>query len=323
MAMDNDGGSVGTDSFLDVITNFVGILIILVMVVGDQARHAVLPKVQSPDLTELKAAEAEAAHIEGEVRSIADQMQAVDAELAARTYERDQVQTLLTAVEHDLAARRDALDEADRERYDLERDLALASDDLKKLKEERDLAETTDSLETVTVESYPTPIGKTVNGQEAHFQLLGGRIVFVPFEALIDRLRVTARDYMSRMSASSDLVDTIGPIGGFRMRFALDRYDSPHGSYMQLAHVELLPVSDQLGEPLDRALKPGSDLQDKLSMLSPDRYTITVWTYPDSFAEFRKLKKVLYERGYAVAGRPLPDGMPIGASPSGSKSSAQ
>jgi hypothetical protein len=58
-------------------------------------------------------------------------------------------------------------------------------------------------------------------------------------------------------------------------------------------------------------------------MLSPNRYTITIWTYPDSFDEFRKLKKILYQQGYAVAGRPLPEGMPIGASPSGSKSSAQ
>lgn len=323
MAMDSENSSVGTDSFLDVITNFVGILIILVMVVGDQARKAVLPLVQPPDLTQVKAAEVEAARMEDEIRSVADQMQVVTAELRARTYERDQVQTLLAALDHDLATRRASLDEADRAQYDLERDLALANEELKKIKDEKQQLASGDEASTITIESYPTPIGKTVNGEEAHFQLLGGRIVFVPFDALIDRLRVTAREYLTKMNASSDLTDTIGPIGGFRMRFVIDSFDSPQGRYLQVAHVELLPVSSRMGETLDEALAPNSDFQDKLSMLSPNRYTITIWTYPDSFDEFRKLKKILYEQGYAVAGRPLPEGMPIGASPSGSKSSAQ
>jgi hypothetical protein len=78
-----------------------------------------------------------------------------------------------------------------------------------------------------------------------------------------------------------------------------------------------------LGDPLETALAPGSRFRDKLAMMSPRQYTITVWTYPDSFAEFRRLKKELYGLGYAVAGRPLPEGMPIGASPHGSRSSAQ
>jgi hypothetical protein len=57
--------------------------------------------------------------------------------------------------------------------------------------------------------------------------------------------------------------------------------------------------------------------------MSPNTYTITIWTYPDSFPEYARLKKELYELGYAVAARPLPHGMAIGASPRGSKSSAQ
>ena len=55
-------------------------------------------------------------------------------------------------------------------------------------------------------------------------------------------------------------------------------------------------------------------------MMSPRQYTITVWTYEDSFAEYRRLKKELYSLGYAVAARPIELGMPIGASPTGSKS---
>jgi hypothetical protein len=82
-------------------------------------------------------------------------------------------------------------------------------------------------------------------------------------------------------------------------------------------------VSSQLGEPIDAALKPGSNFRRSLEMLSPRTYTITVWSYPDSFGEFRKLQQDLYALGYSVAARPLPEGAPIGASPHGTKSSAE
>ena len=45
--------------------------------------------------------------------------------------------------------------------------------------------------------------------------------------------------------------------------------------------------------------------------------------YPDSFAEFRRLQKFGHEHGFMVAGRPLPEGVPIMGSPNGTKSSAQ
>ncbi|MEX2112224.1 MAG: hypothetical protein WD845_03515 [Pirellulales bacterium] len=323
MAMDNENSSVGTDSFLDVITNFVGILIILVMVVGDQARHASLPEVKPPDLSELKAAEAEAARIEDEVHAIADQTQVVSAALRARTFERDQVQTVLTAVEHDLGTRRASLDDAERARYDLERDLSLANEELKKLKDDRETASTAAAPQSITIEHRPTPISKTVTGPEARFQLLGGRISYIPLEELLDRMHAGANDYLNRMNTSAEMVETLGPIDGFRMRFMLHRADSPQGVLLQLVHADLLPVSDTLGEPLQEALLPGSKFQHKMAMLSPDRYVITIAVYSDSFAEFQQLKKELYERGYKVAARPLVVGMHVRVGPIGRASAAQ
>ena len=44
---------------------------------------------------------------------------------------------------------------------------------------------------------------------------------------------------------------------------------------------------------------------------------------PATYDYYGKLKKLLYESGYTVAARPLPEGAPIGASPQGTKSSAQ
>jgi len=50
---------------------------------------------------------------------------------------------------------------------------------------------------------------------------------------------------------------------------------------------------------------------------------VTFWVYPDSFESYRKLRDVVHSQGMQVAGRPLPDGVPIAGGPSGSRSSAQ
>jgi hypothetical protein len=46
-------------------------------------------------------------------------------------------------------------------------------------------------------------------------------------------------------------------------------------------------------------------------------------TYPESFGDFRTLKKALFDLGYTTAARPLPPGILIGGSPNGSRSAAQ
>jgi len=95
------------------------------------------------------------------------------------------------------------------------------------------------------------------------------------------------------------------------------------GSYVQLTKWELIPVSGQLGETLEEAIQNDSTFRSRLSLLSPRDYTLTLWVYNDSFEEFRALRKELYHLGYSIAGRPLPEGVPIGGSPHGTKSAAE
>jgi hypothetical protein len=313
----------GNDSFLDITTNVVGILIILVMVVGERAKTAPLEVAAPAPSRELLAAQTESVQLEKDVHRLAVQMATLQDELRARFAERGQLSTLITAVERDLAERRAELDERSRRRYDLDRDLAIARDELARLEAERRDAEQAAAPKTIKIENFPTPIGKTVDSKEAHFQLLHGRLAVVPYEPLIERLRSSLREQISRLGDQSELVDTLGPVEGFRLRYVLERSDMPGGAYFQVTYIEFVPVSSRLGEPVEEALAQGSAFRRTLEMLSPSQYTITVWTYPDSFAEFLKLKKELYERGYAVAARPLPEGMPIGASPQGTKSSAE
>jgi hypothetical protein len=313
----------GSDSFLDITTNVVGILIVLVMVVGERAKTAPL---EVPDVTpsrELVAAQTESAQLEGEVQRLTAQLSTVGEELRLRASERGQLSTLIAAIEGELAEHRAALDKQTQTRYDHQRDLAIARDQLARLDAERREAEQAAAPKTVEIENHPTPIGRTVDDKEVHLQLIGGRVAVVPYEALIDRLRSSLREQVSRLGDQSELVDTLGPVEGFRLRYVIQRSDMPGGAYFQVTYIEFVPVSSRLGEPVEAALAAGSAFRRTLEMLSPNQYTVTVWTYPDSFAEFLKLKKELYTLGYSVAARPLPDGMPIGASPHGSKSSAE
>jgi hypothetical protein len=84
-----------------------------------------------------------------------------------------------------------------------------------------------------------------------------------------------------------------------------------------------VPDSPQLGETADQALAEGSQFRQRIAGLQSGRDTVTVWFYPDSFAEFRRIKEELHRLGFSVAGWPRTHGEPIGWSPQGSKSQAE
>ena len=85
----------------------------------------------------------------------------------------------------------------------------------------------------------------------------------------------------------------------------------------------LLPISEEFGEPLETALSANSQFRQQLAAYRPGETVLTIWTYPDSFVEFSRLKRWLFDQGFATAARPLPDDQPISGSPSGSRSAAQ
>jgi hypothetical protein len=324
--------SAGSDSFLDVVTNIVGILIILVMVVGERARHIVIPaftKTES-NAESLRPLQHEAIEVERDVDQVAAAIRNLDDELAARRKERELVGTLISVGEQELATERAKLDDQKRADYELDRDLVLARDRLGELKQQLAANEKIRPA-SLKVESYPTPLAKPVDGNELHLQLRRGRVAVVPVEELVDRLKRTAKEQVWKLRDYPELTDTVGPVDGFRMRYRLVRVDAKgrishepgQGSFVQLDHWELIPVASDLGEPWEDALKNVSRLRATLDEINPRQWTVTLWVYPDSFDAFRAMRKEFYEMGYHVAGRPLPDDIYIGGSPRGTKSAAQ
>jgi hypothetical protein len=134
------------------------------------------------------------------------------------------------------------------------------------------------------------------------------------------------------MAQRISLVETVGPLGGFRLQYELERVEVPvrgRGGYGQMASLvqltqwRLMPEVEALGETLSEALAQGSKFRLALAGANPRQTTITVWAYEDSFDDFRTLKKELFALGFATAGRPLPMEIRIGGSPQGTKSAAQ
>ncbi|MBX7165572.1 MAG: hypothetical protein K1X74_04420 [Pirellulales bacterium] len=326
--------SFGSDSFTDVVTNMVAILIILVLVVGMRIKQGAAvdgdPPALPADVEELKlkisALTADALRQAGEV----DRLRV---SIVARGQERDRLAQVAALKRRDLDARRAQLDAETRQSFDGQRALASLEQQIQQVEAELSQSQQV-TRQTVKIVCYPTPISKVVEGTEGHFQLKANRIIAIPLDRLVERLKEDAREQVWKLRDRDSVTEVLGPLGGFRLRYTIVRRDlqprampggavATGGSVVQLDEWTLIPTSGQLGETLDEALASGSEFRAALGQYDPKKTTITLWTYPDSFAEFRALKEQLHLAGYLVAGRPLPDGVPISGSPDGSKSSAQ
>ena len=324
---------VNGDSFLDIVASVVSIMIIMVVMEGVRIKNAPVPVAipAAPADKELEKDLAAERSLRGDVWKMTDEIRGVQREAAVRGAERDLLATTVSAVEHHIQERRQRFDGVKQADFDLARNLAESKFQLDQLACERRQAENTPG-QTVVVESYPTPISREVDGPEAHLMIANGRVVFVPLEEILEQLRSQIKRQAYKLSDQSELSDTIGPVDGFRLRYTIERHDvapdGPHGtgrggSYARVEQWTLVPVTDDLGEPVRLALQQGSDFRHTLSKILPGRTTITIWVYPDGFDAFREIRKELYRLGYSIAARPLPPGTPIGGSPDGSKSAAQ
>ncbi len=324
------------DSFLDIVANIVGILIILVMVVGVRAKNAPIVVALPSEASRASAAELEKAReserlLHKDVLRLAGQTRSIHEETLARDRLRNGMAVRVSAWEREIEAQRGKLDARSQADFDLKSGLAAAQASLDGLHQERERALKTES-KPVLVESYPTPLSKTVHGREAHFQLRDGLIAHVPWDELLNRFVADARQKAHKLRNTPELTETVGPVGGFRLRYTLVRRElsidlqmatGRSGSYPVLLVAKMIPVASQLGETFEEAMSEGSEFRQIMSRHRPGRTTVSLWTYPDSFDLYRRLKKELYRLEFPTAARPLPWGVPISGSPEGSKSVAE
>jgi hypothetical protein len=332
---------IGQDSFLDVVTNIVGILILLVMVVGIRTSQAV--KRASTDQTmaastlqnerqqDMNEAYQAAATAERHVRDMIHRAVNIREESLIREQERALLSRMVAEAEQDIAARRAKLNADDQRDFDMRRKRSEAQLMLDQLTREQ-VALVSQEIDIEEVQIQPTPLAREVTGDESHLLLADDHVAIVPFKKLMEQMREDAEKNLWRLRQEDSMERTVGPVGEFRVRYSIINSEvvarSPSGTmvggrFPVFEQCTFLPIGSPIGEPAEGALHRGSEFQQHLERLNPHRTTVTIWTYPGNYDRLRELKRSIRERGFQIAIRPLPPGVPIGASPSGTKSASE
>ncbi|MDB4477073.1 hypothetical protein N9018_02600 [Rhodopirellula sp.] len=333
----------GHDAFLDIIANLVGILIILVVILGAQST-AVIEEIQDQvedeyldeskfaseaQISELATYSMRAASAQADSSRLEDTIREYDSTISRRKQQRALMLDLLAQVETAWAEKKKDFDEQAIKETQRVTEFKSAQKELEQLAGTRKHLEN-QPAPVIAIDHLPTPMAKTVFGDEIHFRLKGDRLSIVPIKQLLDEIK---RDF-ERMAAGARNGQTeaaVGPIRGFVARYRMDkdREMISRGGQLQMAtRIQLTgmtvePLQTPHGQTLDQILSNSSELDVELAGRDPNTTTITVWVYPNSFATFRKLKEHLYARGFATAARPLPLGQEITGGPQGSRSRAQ
>ena len=317
------------DSFLDVVTNIVGILIILVMLIGARVQSLALSSEASASpavvvtMEELASLAQEATSVEHELAELEAQMATLAAAANGAAMGRMQLAEALAALKLERDARRAAVDEETAESARHRAEMEALEEAIAKAEEEAKALAYTEA-ETEEILAYPTPIGRTVNGDEMHFQLQGGNIAYIPLQELFGMARNRAQRHTGSLTQLTNHIESVGPNQGFALDYVIEtQVDRARGQVLVRSREWVVrPQQQALGEPLSVALAEGSAFRRKMARITPET-TVTLWCYPDSFEAFREIRAELYRLRTPAAGRPLPEGAPIGGSADGSKSVAQ
>lgn len=339
----------GQDSFLDIVANLVGILIILVVVVGAQASASWVKSEPNADLVD---------QIESLERDVAQQsdvitkLQLDNEQLAERQAKENQLAAGLSDQRHEMLVQLEivkrqieekreqreatiaAIDEEANQvlkrKSEFEQNKEQLEQELEEIKRETN-AVTANEPKSEVIKHYPNPIAKTVFSEEVHFRLNKGKLSYVPMDELITRMKSEWKVKAEKLRQANQTIETVGPIRNYRMQYELSaepvRAVTNPGLVSQktvsFRHFVILPAKLDLGETVTDALQDRSEFLSILSRYEPRKTTVSIWVDPDSFAEHNRLKNWLHENRFQMASWPLDYGRNISGGPNGFKTSAQ
>ncbi len=337
----NNTESPGHDAFLDIVANLVGILIILVVIVGAHAGASLGQKAVAID-TQLDEKILKMQEQIAQEQSVTQELLSSIQQLEAKTLSENNMLNSLANQRHKMLIALDEIRQQTKTRmaeHDEEQQKQLETLQQRQrleyqlglLESELSAVQSVAKTEAKSIVHYPTPLARTVFRDEIHCRVLNGRLVWVPINELIGLMRSEWKLKAEKLKNAEQTVETVGPIEQFRLQYYLsasNRQQVTELGPIQERSVEfqrfvILPTADNLGESTDKALQPDSPFMQRLSQLDPQKTTISIWVYSDSFEEFNQLKQVLRERGFQTAAWPLGMGKTISGGPNGYRSSAQ
>lgn len=330
----------GQDAFLDVLTNMVGIIILLVVVIGIRTSratikaaveevHATIKKVDDTAQNEVDKARNVALAAQQDLQSLMQQAVDVRGETTLRSKERDILYAHIAAFQQELDQRRAALSTDEQRDFDLRRKLAESKLKLDNLAREQ-VALLAAPTEVESIENQPTPLAQRAVGKRIILYLLAGHVAVIPNQ-LFEVTKDDMQENVWRLNNESHFARTVGPVDGFRLRYTmvmqavrlrgsekLVGVGAQRAQVLarpQLAWYKITPEKTPLGEPVEEALKPNSLFRQALRENPCDSSVVVVAVYPDSIRELQMLKRELHSDRYAVAVVPLRMGTPLRGAP--------
>jgi vacuolar-type H+-ATPase subunit I/STV1 len=349
------------DSFLDVVTNVIGIIIRLILVtwVGARAYTAAMMEtsVNSEDnaaevsLHELPAPRAEDDPVSKELLDAQLALKKLRNQLTQQLKDLDLTQTRENETRKELVLADGRKKEYDKKKREVEVLLDLSSKDVQNLamtKEEliqkaKKLQEDIQAVAKLPTPAkalrYHTPVSRPVRTDigEYFFECKRGRVSYIDKNAFKNEIDDNLKETLKKLESNWKAEAVTSQIGAFRLRYFIERErefvdsivdrsaSARKGNLgrLQLAWV-VEPMVEDRGETIEAALKPGAAFRQVVDGLDAQLSVVTLWVYPDSFDMFRRLRDFLHdERDIEVAGRPIPFGLLIGASPYGTASRGQ
>jgi hypothetical protein len=341
------------DSFLDVVANVVGIIIRLILVVWVGARSystisligARVPHAGKQEKADVAVPQdplaAELALRQSELDALRDRLLKQLRELDQARSLKQQTEQQLTAIKdrrQDIRQRRVTLDQQSAQKAGADESLALSRAELRQ--REQKLLDEIHDLEKLPPPShvlrYRTPVSRPVHADEFFFEVHAGRVAFIDVPSLIAEARQNLDSKGQLLRNRWQVSDVTAPVGAFRLSYTLAREpgladaltpggspESSSGFRYGLAEWVVEPVAATRGETLEAALAERSEFRRLVDRLDPEVAAVTFWVYPDSFSVYRRLRDYLYDHNLVVAGRPLPEGVPITCSRNGTLSQGQ
>lgn len=246
----------GSDSFLDVLANMVGILIILVVVtairlgrapdsppvaqVADEAADepvAAAPAIADPEppaAAEIAAAEPEPdsdeppAELSAEMKALEQRLAAIDSKsktarsrLKQLKAQYDASREKLTAAEKAAETNADAVREGKLQLARLEEALGERKGTLTALLAEFEEAKNSRPA-APEIKHRLLPVSRQV-ADEQHFRVKGGRVSVIPWNALLDRCEQQFKRQRDWLASRNHHEAVVGPIDGFSLQFVVER----------------------------------------------------------------------------------------------------
>ncbi len=367
----------GSDSFLDVLCNMVGILVILIVIAGMRVSRApvVIPGLAGrvepgpPTILDDPVELGEPKTMEWAVESpppvipdlprpaqpaplapldppkeLVHESQTIQADLNALTMKLEDVDAQAMAVKQRISDKEKEVAEAQNLIARISVDQQAVADSATQKEQslasmmatlttlERELREARATAPKVKILKHSTtPVSRYVSGTEIHFRLANNKVSVVPVEMLVERLQAQIQRQRDFLLSREYFEGAVGPIDGYKMEFTLER-SKPTPSEelnmagrlirMEVTGWQIRVEPGVIEETAEQALADGSNYLRTVESAGPIAM-LTLWVYPDSFEAHRVLQEHAQARGWNVASRPLPEGVPIAGSPKGTKSLAQ